>query len=172
MAFTFAYSLDGDGNNVVKDYSLDTLTNYQNGTGTNGVKRGDLVFLNAGLVRRAGAATTSGTGLGVLEGGEFTGLVAQGQPYAAVNSSFTASSINTTKNPNGVGKVRADKTSCVYKVPAKSGQTLANANIGVAYGIAVDATGDQTIDTTNTTATLCKVIDYTPDGKYAFVQLT
>lgn len=167
MAFQFAYSLDGDGTNVVKDYSLDTPANY----GTGGMKRGDLVFLSSGLVRKATAATASGTGLGVAEGGEFLGLAAGGT-YAAVDSSFIASSINKTKNPNGVVKVRADKTGCVYKAPLKTGQTATNANIGVAYGIFVDANNDQQVDTTNVSATLVKVIDYTPDGKYVFVQLT
>lgn len=171
MAFVYAYSLDGDGTNVVKDYSLDTVSNYQNGTGTNGVTKGDLVFLSGGLLRRAAVATVSGTAIGVLEGQEFIGLVAQGQPYAATNSSFTASSIDTTKNPNGVGKVRVDKSSIVFRVPLKSGQTAANSNIGVAYGISVDASGDQTVDTTNTTTTHVKVIDYTKDGKSVFVQL-
>jgi hypothetical protein len=171
MAFVYAYSLDGDGAGVVKDYPLDTLANYQNGTGTNGVKKGDLVFLNAGLLRRVATGTASGSAIGVCEGGEFTGLVAQGQPYAAANSSFNANSINTTKNPNGVGKVRNDKISMVFKVPVKSGQTAANANIGVAYGIYTDAAGDQTVDLTNTTTTHVKVLDYTPDGKSVFVTL-
>lgn len=168
MAFTFAYDLTGDGTSVVKDFSLDTVANY----GTGGVKKGDLVFQNAGLLRKATAATASGTSLGVLEGQEFTGLIAQGQPYAATNSSFTASAINTTKNPNGVGKVRNNKATSVFKAPVKSGQTAANANLSVAYGLFVDANNDQQVDLTNTTATLVKVLDYTPDGKYVFVTLT
>ena len=106
MAFEFAYSLNGNLAPVVKDLPLDTLTNYQNGTGTNGVKRGDLVFLNNGLVRRTGA--TTGQAVGVVQGKEFMGLVAQGQEYAAANSSFTAEALNTTKYPNGVVKVNMD----------------------------------------------------------------
>ena len=168
MAFQFAYSLDGDGANVVKDYALDTAGTY----GTGGMKKGDLVYLNLGLVRKVQAATAANSSIGVVEGGEFTGLVAQGQPYAAVNSSFIASAINTTKNPNGVTKVRADKTAAVYKVPVKTTQTATNANIGVAYGIYLDANNDQSVDLTVTATAQCKVLDYTPDGKYVFVTLT
>jgi hypothetical protein len=167
MAFQFAYDLTGDGTSVVKDFPLDTAGNY----GTGGVKRGDLVFQNAGLLRKTLAATATGTSIGVLEGQEFTGLVAQGQPYAAVNSSFIASSINTTKNPNGVGKVRNGKATSVFKVPVKSGQTAANANIGVAYNIFVDANNDQQADLSLTTVPHVKVVDYTPDGKYVFVTI-
>jgi hypothetical protein len=168
MAFQFAYDLTGDGTSVVKDFSLDTPANY----GTGGAKKGDLVYLNAGLLRKAGAATASGTSLGVLEGQEFLGLVAQGQPYAATNSSFTASAIDTTKNPNGVGKVRNNKATSVFKVPLKSGQTATNANIGVVYGLFVDANNDQQVDLTNTTATLVKVVDYGSTGQHVFVTLT
>ena len=168
MAFQFAYDLTGDGTSVVKDFPLDTAGNY----GTGGAKKGDLVYQNAALLLKAGAATASGTSLGVLEGQEFLGLIAQGQPYAAVNSSFTASAINTTKNPNGVGKVRNNKATSVFKAPVKSGQTAANANLSVAYGLFVDANNDQQVDLTNTTATLVKVLDFTPDGKYVFVTLT
>ena len=168
MAFEFAYSLNGNAAPVVKDLPLDTLTNYQNGTGTNGVKRGDLVFLNNGLVRRTGAAT--GQAVGVVQGKEFMGLVAQGQEYAAANSSFTAEALNTTKYPNGVVKVNMDNDS-VYRVPVKSGQTATNANIGKVYGIDVDAKGDQTVDLTKTTQTVVKVIDISKDGKTVFVKL-
>lgn len=171
MAFVYAYSQDGDTANVVADQALDTASNYQNGTGTNGVTKGDLVFLNSGLLRRAAAATASGTSLGVLEGTEFVGLVAQGQPYAAINASGTASATNATLFPNGVGKIRMDKSSCVYKVPVKSGQTAANTNIGTAYGIYTDATGDQTVDLTNTTTTHVKVVGRTDSGAHVFVQL-
>jgi hypothetical protein len=168
MAFQFAYDITGDATSVVKDFSLDTAGNY----GAGGMKKGDLVTQVSGLVRKATAATTSGTALGVAEGGEFLGLVAAGQPYAATNSSFTASAINTTKNPNGVVKVRNSKATSVFKAPLKAGQTAANANLSVSYGIFVDANNDQQVDLTNTTATLVKVLDYTPDGKYVFVTLT
>jgi hypothetical protein len=171
MAFVYVYSQDGDTANVIADQALDTASNYPNGTGTNGVTKGDLVFLASGLLKRAAVATASGSALGVLEGTEFTGLVAQGQPYAATNASGTASATNTTLFPNGVGKVRMDKSSCVYKVPVKSGQTAANTNVGVAYGIAVDATGDQTVDLTNTTTTHVKVVGRTDSGAHVFVQL-
>jgi hypothetical protein len=168
MAFQFAYTLDGEAASPVKDYALDTAGNY----GTGGVKKGDLVFLSGGLVRKVQAATVANSGLGVIEGQEFLGLVAPGQPYAATNTSFTAQAINTTKNPNGVGKVRADKTSVVYKVPVKSGQTAATTNVGTAYGIALDGNNDQSVDLTVTATAQAKVIDYTTDGKFVYVTLT
>lgn len=168
MAFQFAYTMDGQSVGVVNDFPLDTLTNYQNGTGTNGVKKGDLVVLKDGLVRRANASVTSA--LGVVEGTEFTGLVAQGQPYAATNSSFTAEVLDTNKNPNGVVKVRVNKDA-VYRVPVKSDQTATKANIGGEYGIATDGSGDQTVDLKNTTNTVVKVIDVSKDGKTVFVTL-
>jgi uncharacterized membrane protein len=168
MAFQFAYTLDGEAASPVKDFALDTTGNY----GTGGVKKGDLVFLSGGLVRKVQAATVANSGLGVIEGQEFVGLVAPGQPYAATNTSFTAQAINTTKNPNGVGKVRADKSSVVYKVPVKSGQTAATANVGTAYGIALDGNNDQSVDLTVTATAQAKVIDYTTDGKFVYVTLT
>jgi hypothetical protein len=168
MAFQFAYTLDGEAASPVKDFALDTAGNY----GTGGVKKGDLVFLSGGLVRKVQAATVANSGLGVIEGQEFVGLVAPGQPYAATNTSFTAQAINTTKNPNGVGKVRADKSSVVYKVPVKSGQTAATVNVGTAYGIALDGNNDQSVDLTVTATAQAKVIDYTTDGKFVYVTLT
>jgi hypothetical protein len=168
MAFQFAYTLDGEAASPVKDFALDSAANY----GTGGVKKGDLVFLSGGLVRKVQAATVANSGLGVIEGQEFLGLVAPGQPYAATNTSFTAQAINTTKNPNGVGKVRADKASVVYKVPVKSGQTAATVNVGVGYGIALDGNNDQSIDLTVTATAQAKVIDYTTDGKFVYVTLT
>jgi uncharacterized membrane protein len=167
MAFQFAYTLDGEAASPVKDFALDSAANY----GTGGVKKGDLVFLSGGLVRKVQAATVANSGLGVIEGQEFVGLVAPGQPYAATNTSFTAQAINTTKNPNGVGKVRADKSSVVYKVPVKSGQTAATANVGTAYGIALDGNNDQSVDLTVTATAQAKVIDYTTDGKFVYVTL-
>lgn len=167
MAFQFAYALNGDGTGVIKDFPLDTLANY----GTGGAKKGDLVFLSGGKLRRTLAATATGTSAGILEGQEFTGLVAQGQPYAAANSSFVADATNATKNPNGVGKVRFDKTASVYKVPVKAGQTAAPANIGLSYNIFVDANNDQQADLSLTTVPHVKVVDYTTDGKFVFVTI-
>jgi hypothetical protein len=168
MAFMFAYTLNGDGAGVLKDYPLDTTANYKTGAGTNDLKKGDLVFLSSGLLRRATAATATGLGIGVIEGGEFTGLA--GAPYTAVNASQTAQVINTSKNPNGVGKVRSDKTASVYKIPVNSG-VATNANIGLSYQIILDAAGDQKADLTLTTIPVVKVMDYTPDGKFVFVTL-
>lgn len=165
MAFTLAYTLDADSADVIKDFALDTAANY----GTGYCLKGDLVLLSSGLLRKANATTTASGAFGVLEGGEFMGLVSQGQPYAAVNTSFTSQALNTTKYPNGIGKVRIDKTACVFKVPLKAGQTATNANIGVSYGLSVDANGDQTVDTTNTTYSLVKVIDFSADQKSVFV---
>lgn len=171
MAFQFAYALDSNPNSVVKDFPMDTLVNYKASAGTGDAKKGDLVFQSAGLLRR-GIATT-GTSLGVLEGQEFLGLVAAGQPYAATNSSFTASAIDVAKNPNGVGKVRVDK-GAVYRVPvnqAGATQTATNAHIGQLYTIALDAAGDQKVDLNVQTTPAVKVIDRSNDGKTLFVTL-
>lgn len=169
MAFVFAYGLDGEAATPVVDRALDTLTNYKNGVGTNGVTKGDLVFENAGLVRRTKDATTP-KAIGVVEGTEFVGLVAQGQPYAAAKGSFTDQATNTTLYPNGVVKVRRS-AEAVYKIPLKSGQTANVANRGIAYGISQDAAGDQTLDITNVTNLVAKIEDITADGKFAFVTL-
>jgi hypothetical protein len=50
----------------IKDYAFDTVANYKvtAGAGTNDMKKGDLVFLSSGLVRRAVAATATGTSFG------------------------------------------------------------------------------------------------------------
>jgi hypothetical protein len=170
MAFEFAYSTDGSAVLIVKDLPLDTAANYKT-SGTNGVTRGDLVFQNAGLLRRNGA--TTGAGIGVLEGTEFNGLVAQGQPYAATQASFTASVTDVTNNPNGIGKVRTDK-SAVYRVPVnQSGavQTAANSHRGNTYAIAVGADGDQKVDLNTTTTPAVKIVDFSKDGKTVFVTL-
>lgn len=167
MAFQFAYSLDGSAVSNVKDFPLDTLANYKSGAGTNDVKKGDGVLLNAGLIRRQ-ANVASPKIIGVVEGVEFTGLVAQGQPYAATNSSFTASATDTTRYPNGVVKVRIESDS-VYRIPLKTGQTATNANVGVAYGLSLDAAGDQTVDITNVSNLAVKIVDISKDGKTAFV---
>lgn len=169
MAFIFAYDLDGNHASPVVDQALDTPTNYKNGVGTNGTTKGDLVFQAAGLVKRTVNATTP-KAIGVVEGTEFLGLVAQGQPYAAAKGSFTAQADNTTLYPNGVVKVRRNPTA-VYKVALKAGQTATVANRGIAYGISQDAAGDQTLDTTNTTNVIAKIEDITADGKFAFVTL-
>ena len=169
MGFSFAYAL-GSVTSEVRDYPLDTLTNYQNGVGTNGPTQGDLVFLEAGKLQRT-VNETGAKGIGVLEGVEFLGLIAQGQPYAATDASITADAIDKTKNPNGVGKVRIYEN-VVFSVPVKDGQTAATANIGVAYGISQDAEGEQILDLTNTTNTIAKVVDFSKDGKTAFVTIT
>jgi hypothetical protein len=171
MAFVYAYSLDGDNSNAINDLPLDTLANYKT-AGTNGVTKGDLVFQSSGLLRRNGV--TTGAGIGVLEGTEFMGLVAQGQPYAATNSSFTANALNTTIYPNGLGKVRMDKSSCVYKVPVyQTGAvvTATNAHLGSTFALGIDAAGDQTVDLNTTTTPAVKVVGLAVDGKSVFVQL-
>lgn len=173
MAFQYAYSLDAGDVAVIKDFPLDTVANYKTGAGTNDHKKGDLVFLSAGLARRVTAATATGTSLGVSEGGEFTGLVAQGQPYAATNAAITSDSISATKFPNGITKVRPDKAA-VYRVPvnqAGAKQTADNADIGKALNIILDAAGDQKVDLNLTTVPHVKVVDYSKDGKTVFVTL-
>jgi hypothetical protein len=171
MAFQFAYTQGGDAGVAIYDFPIDTVANYKTGAGTNDAKKGDLVFISGGLLRKA-VSTTGNVTLGVLEGGGFTGLVAAGQPYAATNSSFTAEIIDTAKNPNGIGKVRIDKTA-VYKVPVQqTGITTAtNAHIGQSYTIALDAAGDQTVDLDVQTTPCVKVIDRTLDGKFVYVTL-
>jgi hypothetical protein len=164
MAFMFAYTLDGDGADIVKDYPLDTVGNFPLAKQT----KGTLVKLVSGLLQPVGAA--GGAGVGVMEGTEFTGLVASGQPYAATNASATAYSINATRNPNGVGKVRIDKAAMVFKVPVRQAgavQTATNANIGVGYAILLNG-NDQQIDLNTTTTPSLTVIDYSADGKYVF----
>jgi hypothetical protein len=168
MAFIFAYSLDGDGAIAVKDFPVDTAANYKLAAGTNDQKKGDLVFQSAGLVRRS--VVTTGVALGVTEGGAFTGLVSAGQPYAATNASQTAEIANLAYNPNGIAKVRIDKSS-VYRVPVKAGQTATNANLGVSYAIFLDAAGDQTVDIATVTTPAVKVLDRSMDGKTLFVTL-
>jgi hypothetical protein len=166
MAFQFAYSLDGNHANIIKDFPVDTLANY----GTGGQKKGDLVNQVSGLVRRMGAA--SGTALGVLEGGEFIGLVAQGQPYAASKAGFTDSATNVALYPNGVGKVRIDKSS-VYKVPVYTGGATdfaTNAHIGGSYAINV-VSGDQQVDLNVTATPSVKIIERSADGTFVFVTL-
>jgi hypothetical protein len=168
MAFIFAYTLDGTSAVALKDFPLDTVANYKTGAGTNDLKKGDVVFQNAGLLRRN--IVTTGTALGVVDGGAFTGLVAAGQPFAATNASQTAEITNLAYVPNGIGKVRVDKT-CVYRVPVKAGQTATNANLGVNYALSLDAAGDQTVDITVLTTPTVKVIDRSVDGKTLFVTL-
>lgn len=168
MAFQYAYTLDGGDTPVVKDFPLDTAANYKTGAGTNDFKKGDLVFQSAGLLRRN--VVTTGAALGVVEGGEFTGLVAPGQPYAAAKAGFIDSATDATRYPNGVGKVRVDKA-CVYRVPVKAGLTATNANLGLSYAISLDAAGDQTVDIATATTPAVKVLERSADGKTVFVTL-
>lgn len=165
MAFSFAYSLDGSAVSNVKDFALDTVANYQAGSGTNGYKRGDLVALSAaGKITRANAASTKA--IGVVEGFEFTGLVAQGQPYAAVRSSFNDSAQDTTKYPNGVVKVRVESDS-VFRLPISG--TASSVIIGQAYAIILDAAGDQKLNQASQANPLVKVIDVDVANAWAFV---
>lgn len=146
MAFTYAYSLGGGMSSII-DFPLDTTANYKT-AGTNAPTKGDAVFLNAGLVRRTNQAAPYKV-VGVLEGIEFKGL-ADGGTYAATNSSFNSHVVDATNFTNGVAKVRVDNDA-VYKVNVLTGSATA-ANIGVAYGINVAASGDQTIDLASVTA--------------------
>jgi len=170
MAFIFAYAKSGGGaSGVVNDAPLDTEANYKNGVGTNGTTKGDLVIRNSGLIRRAKDGASPPAAVGVLEDVEFTGLVTSG-PYAASRASFNAAITDSTLYPNGMGKIRPGGNN-VFKVAVKSGQTAANANIGVAYGISQDAAGDQTVDLTNTANAQVTVEAISPDGKYVYVTL-
>lgn len=153
----FAYSLDG-GIGIVKDFALSA------GYNATVAKKGELVYVDSatGYPVKVVAASTKCTG--ALEGVEFTGLVAQGQPYAATNASKTAS---VTGAANGIGKVRIGREA-VYRVPVKSGATLTVANIGTTAGVLVDGNGVQTIDTAAVGKPLT-IVDISPDGKTAFV---
>lgn len=174
MAFEYAYSLDASAVSNIKDFPLDTTGTASTGfnigfTGLTGgatayyPRKGDLVFLNAGLLRKS-YNLVSPKANGVIEGFEFTGL-GQGptgsQPfdYSAKNASFTADVTSTTKYANGLAKVRVE-TDSVYRVPLKAGQTATVAMIGGSYGIFTDTiTGDQTVDNTQTVNVVVKIVD-------------
>ena len=165
MAFQMAYSLDGSGISSIQDFALDTVANYQASAGTNGYKKGDLVALNAsGKVIRANAA--SAKAIGVVEGFEFLGLVAQGQPYAATRASFNDSAQDTTKYPNGIVKVRVE-TDTVYRLPYTGGTPV----VGTAYAIVLDAAGDQKLNTGSVANPLVKVVDVDTATGNAFVTM-
>lgn len=183
MALEFAYALDGSVISSIKDFPLDVAgtasSGYNTGisglTGTNPYfpKKGDLVYLNAGLLRK-GYNVASPKSHGIIEGFEFTGIgqaATSTNPnnYAATNASSTASITNTTKYPNGLAKIRVE-TDSVYRVPVNSG-TCGNANVGNSYNIVLGTDGDQKIDLTLSTNPVFKVVDYSPDGKTAFVML-
>lgn len=162
MAFEFAYALDGAAISTIKDFPLETLANYKSGAGTNDWKKGDLVSLNAsGKIIRTKAADAKA--IGVIEGFEFTGLVAQGQPYAASRASFLDSAQDTTRYPNGVVKVRIESDS-VYRVPV----TGSAPTLGTAYAIVLDAAGDQKVNQASVTNPLVKVVDYDATKNVAF----
>lgn len=164
MSFVFAYGLDGNSTQSINDMPLDSVENY----GEGGPKKGDLVALVDGLLQRATDATDAADVVGVYEGGEFLGL-AQGNIYEAVNSSFTFEGINEDKFPNGVGKVRQDKTAAVYKVPVLEDQDALTAGIGDEFGIAI-VDGEQFVDLEAATAVV-KVEDVSLDGEFVYVTL-
>jgi hypothetical protein len=168
MAFSFAYSLDGSGISSIQDFALNTVALYQSGSGTNGYKKGDLVALDAtGKVIRANAASTKA--IGVVEGFEFLGLVASGQPYAATRASFNDSSQDTTKYPNGVVKVRVE-TDTVYRLPISG--TASSVIVGAAYNIILDAAGDQKLNQALQTVPLVKVVDVDVPNAIAYVTMS
>lgn len=173
MALEFAYSLDGSGISNIKDFPLDvqnsSAAGYNNGITSCAApaKKGDLVYLNAGLLRRCYAAASL-KAIGIVEGLEFLGL-AQGGLYAATNANggFAVNAQDITKNPNGVGKVRVESDS-VYRITASG--ALAAANVGVSYGVTVNTTtGDQTLNLADTTNAVLKVIDYVGTTAYVTV---
>jgi hypothetical protein len=176
MALEFARTLDGSDGMQIQDFALDTwavaAAGYNQGiTGNSAApKKGDLVYLSAGKLRRCADAAGQEP-IGIIEGFEFVGL---GGPAtatnpvdnSAVNAAFTASVTDTTRYPNGVAKVRT-ANNAVYRIPVVT--TAGLANVGIAYGITVAATGDQSLDLTETTNTVVKVVDYSKDGKTAYV---
>lgn len=121
----FAYNVDG-GNTVTKDYPLDSTYNATT------AKKGDWVVLNgSGKIVKVVAGTGT-TVTGLLEGVEFTGLVA-GTPWATKTASVTGMA-------DGMAKVRLGKEN-VYRMPignataAFIGQPVGNdANNAVATG--------------------------------------
>lgn len=163
MAFLFAYTLTGDSANVIKDVPVDTAGNFA----VANRKKGTLVKMVAGLAQAAGTGAAGVGGIGVMEGEEFTGLIAQGQPYAAKNTSFTASITDTTAFPNGMVKVRMDKTS-VYKV--KGSVAAANSHIGGQYGITLTA-GDQTVNIADTTNKVVTVVGVDIPNNWLYVTI-
>lgn len=163
MAFVFAYSLDSNAAQAIVDLPLDTAGNFAVAQQT----KGSLVKSVSGLLQKCGTGAAGTGAVGVLEGGEFTGLVAQGQPYAATNASQIASATDTTAFPNGVGKVRMDKAA-VYKVKASAAVT--NANIGASYGITLTGS-DQTVNIADTTNLAVKVVQVDIPNQYVYVTI-
>lgn len=137
----FAYSLDGGL--VIKDYELDA--------GYASPKRGDFVVITNGKIAKV-VALTGTTISGVLEGQEFTGLVAQGQPYAATNSFPFADA-----QKKAIAKVRIGK-GAVYRIPK------GDATVGIAVG--VDANGAAAATATAKPLTVVDV-----QGDFAFVRI-
>jgi hypothetical protein len=167
MALQMAYSLDGSGISSIQDFALQTVALYQAGAGTNGYKKGDLVALDAtGKIIRVNAGSTKA--IGVVEGFEFLGLVAQGQPYAATRASFNDSAQDTTKYPNGVVKVRVE-TDTVYRVPISG--TASSVIAGTAYAIILDAAGDQKLNQASVVNPLLKVVDVDVPNAIAYVTM-
>lgn len=146
----FAYSLDG-GIGIIKDYAASS------GYSASVAKKGELVEISATTGNPVKLTGTSTVCHGVIEGSEFVGLVAQGQPYAATNASKTASA---TANANGTLKVRIGKEA-VYRIPAG---TVTAAHIGQAVGVDANQAG-----AIAATGKPLKVIDVA-DG-FAFVAL-
>lgn len=176
MALEFAYTLDGTDAMEVKDFPLDTwavaAAGYNAGIAANSAapKKGDLVYLSGGKLRRAADAAGQKP-VGIIEGFEFVGLggpatLTNPVDNSAANTAFTASVTDTTRYPNGLAKVRT-ANDAVYRIPVVT--TAGAANVGVAYGITIAATGDQSLDLTDTVNTVLKVVDYAPGGKIAYV---
>lgn len=172
----FAYALDAGNASEIKDFPLDswatTAVGYNQGiTGVSAApKKGDLVYLNAGKLRRAYDAASL-KGIGIVEGFEYVGIGgpatgANPVDSSVANASFIASVTDATRYPNGIAKVRV-ANQAVYRIPASG--ALSNANVGVAYGLTVSAAGDQTLDLTETTNTYFKVVDF--KGTTAYVTL-
>lgn len=176
MSLEFAYSLDGSDAMEIKDFPLDTwataAAGYNQGiTGNSAApKKGDAVYLSGGKLRRAADAANQKV-IGIVEGFEFVGLggpATSTNPVdnSAKNASYVASVTDAVRYPNGVAKVRI-ANNAVYRIPVAT--TAGPANVGAAYGITVAATGDQTLDLTETVNTVFKVVDYAPGGKIAYV---
>lgn len=161
--FEFAYSLDAKANQSVVDLPIDTTANFAQANRT----KGQLVVLVSGLVRQAATGASAVGAIGVLEGEEFTGLVAQGQPYAATNASQTASVTDATAFPNGIAKIRRSKEA-VYR--AVGSVAAANAHIGGKYGITTTGAA-QVVNIADTTNQVVEVVEVDIANNILYVKL-
>ena len=159
MAFSFAYSLDGDGAPVVIDYDLTAPATYTPATG-------DLVKFDANgkVVGKHVVGDAASTKIGVSVGSNFLGLAAGGTLAATTSSLY---------QPSALGKVYADPNA-VFRVNISSSTAIV---VGTTYGITT-VSGDQQLDPSATASNnRLMVVDFdrsayggAPNG-YAYVTI-